>query len=126
MLVGKFKDHAFEYKNFEIWDISSFQEFLDGNAIIREIAAKEYKIVGDKRDELIKQPVVKSIAMMEDILDLINDKYFLVFEKNDEVHTELKMMQVMKTMDFGIDIREIDETHVYVMIMDRVSGNTHF
>lgn len=121
MIVGNFRDHATEYDNFQIWDISTFKEFLDGNAVIREIATKEFKIVSDKREELVKKPVTKSIAMMEDVLDLINDKHFLVFEKHDEVHNDLKIMQRSKVMDFGIDISEIDPSHVYIMIMDKAS-----
>ena len=121
MIVGNFKEHAAEYDNFQVWDVSNFREFMEGNAVIREITTKEFKVVSDKKEELFKKPVIKSIALIQDVLDLINDKHFLVFEKNDEVHIELKIMQRSKIMDFGIDISEIDESHVYIMIMDKAS-----
>lgn len=126
MLVGKFREHASEYKNFEIWDVSGFEDFLNGNATIREIASKEFKITGAEKDNRTNKPVVKSIGLIRDILDLVNDKYFLVFEKNDEIHSELKAMQSMRSMNFGVDIGNIDETHVYIMIMDKTANKTFF
>jgi len=119
MVVGNFSENAAEFDNFQIWDVSTFDDFLAGNAVIREIASKEFKVVSTKREELLKKPVISSIALIQDVLDLINDKHFLVFEKDDDVHTELKVMQHTKVMDFGIDISDIDESHVYIMIMDR-------
>lgn len=121
MIVGNFKEHASDYDNFQIWDVSNFKEFIEGNAVIKEIATKEYKVVSDKKEELFKKPVTQSIALMQDVLDLINDKHFLVFEKGDEVHNELRTMQNSKIMDFGIDIKDIDASHVYIMIMDKAS-----
>lgn len=121
MIVGNFKEHAAEYDNFQVWDVSSFEEFLEGNAVIREIATKEFKVVSAKKNDLFKLPVIKSIALMQDVLDLVNDKHFLVFEKDDEVHIELKVMQHTGVMNFGVDINEIDATHVYIMIMDKAS-----
>lgn len=121
MIVGNFKEHVTEFDNFQIWDVSTFDDFLAGNAVIREIASKEFKVISAKREELLKKPVISSIALIQDVLDLINDKHFLVFEKNDDVHTELKIMQHTKVMNFGVDISDIDESHVYIMIMDKAS-----
>lgn len=119
MLVTHFAENAENYENFEIWDVDSFESFYTGNPIIKEIATKEFKVVGDKKELLYKQKITENIPVVEDVLDLINDKHFFVFTLHDPNHLELVGMQKTKTMDFGVDISNIDPNHSYIVVMDK-------
>lgn len=119
MLITHFAENAINYENFEIWDIDSFESFFKGNPIIKEIATKEFKVVGEKKEQLHKQGVTENIALVEDVLDLINDKHFFVFTLHDPNHLELVGMQKTNTMNFGIDISNIDPNHIYIVVMDK-------
>lgn len=119
MLVTHFAENAVNYENFEVWDIDSFESFYTGNPIITEIATKEFKVVGDKKEQLYKQKITENIPVVEDVLDLINDKHFFVFTLHDPNHLELVGMQKTKTMDFGVDISNINPDNIYIVVMDK-------
>lgn len=119
MLVTNISENVINYENFEIWDIDSFQSFLEGNSIIKEIATKEFKVTGEKKELLTEQKVTENIAIIEDVLDLINDKHFYIFLMHDPNHLELVGMQRTSSMDFGVDITLLNPEHVYIMIMDK-------
>lgn len=119
MLVGNFKENFQEYKDFQIWDVNNIDEFINGNAVIKEIVKKEFKVNEDKINEFKNKKITSHIPLIEDTLDLVNDKYFLVFEKSDQNHNDLIYLQATNVMNFGVDIKEIDSGHVYIMIMEK-------
>ncbi|PWH84682.1 hypothetical protein [Brumimicrobium oceani] len=119
MIAEILQGEAVDYKGFQIWNIASFKEFLEGNAEIKEIANAALKLTNERKEQLINKPVKDSIELMQEVLDQIEDQHFLVFEKNDEVYEGLKMMQRSKILD--INVNEMDDQHAYVMIMDKDS-----
>lgn len=119
MVVHDFIETAKAYSNFEIWDVSSLEDFVSGNKVIQEILEKEYKVTPqqliDDR-ECIKE---SDMTIILKVLEFITDKSFVVFTLYDENHQELIAMQEQKMMSFGIDIEDINPDHVYIMIMDK-------
>lgn len=119
MIVQDIKNTIFQYDNFEIWDIVNIDDFFKGNGVIREIFEKEYKIpianFHARRAEIMESDG----ALMAAILDMVNDKYFYLFTKNDDNHNDLIYLQESGVMNFGLNIANISDDHVYVVIMDK-------
>lgn len=120
MIVQDFKNTITQYKNFEIWDIENIDEFLNGNGVIKEIFEKEYKIPFHQFHERRLEIQETNLDLITSILDQIGDKYFYPFTKGDPNHNELITMQETKIMNFGINIANIDMSHVYIFIMDKI------
>jgi hypothetical protein len=119
MLVTEFSDTASQYENFEVWEIHSFDDFLNGNGVITEIVTKEFGLSGEKLDEIRNQPLRTNTPFFESVLDMVNEKHFLVFDLHTPNHLTLVGMQNSKTMNFGIDIAQINADYAYVLIMDK-------
>ena len=119
MLVENFKSKCGEYENFQIWDVENLEAFFKGNGVIKEIFEKEYKIKLDsfleKRDLLPNS----DIDIVERLLDHVGNKHFFAFTYHSKNHMELILMQEQKVMNFGIDIKEVDKEHAFVVIMDK-------
>lgn len=119
MLTQDFRTTATQFQNFEVWDVENINAFFKGNGVIKEIFEKEYKIpfkdFYNRRSEIKEN----NLELINTILDHINDKHFLVFTKGDPNHNDLIYMQEAKIMTFGINIANIDLSHVYIIIMDK-------
>lgn len=126
MLVNDFKNKVTEFKNFEIWEVPSMQDFFKGNSILKTIFETDYKMkladLKDRRHEIQET----DLAIMHKLLDQVGDKYFFIFTHLDPNHLELIMVQDMKLMNFGMDISKIKNNCVYIMIMDKVKSETPF
>lgn len=120
MLVQDFKNTVVQYENFEVWDVENIDAFFKGNGVIKEIFEKEYKISVENFNEKRAEIAETNIGLMANVLDQIGDKHFYVFTKEDKNHVELVQMQNSKIMNFGINIADLDLSHVYIMIMDKV------
>lgn len=120
MLVQDFKNTVVQYENFEVWDVENIDAFFKGNGVIKEIFEKEYKISVENFNEKRADIAETNIGLMANVLDQIGDKHFYVFTKEDKNHVELVQMQNSKIMNFGINIADLDLSHVYIMIMDKV------
>lgn len=120
MLVQDFKNTFVQYENFEVWDVENIDAFFKGNGVIKEIFEKEYKISVENFNEKRAEIAETNIGLMANVLDQIGDKHFYVFTKEDKNHVELVQMQNSKIMNFGINIADLDLSHVYIMIMDKV------
>ena len=122
MIVKNFKDTCAEYDNFQIWDVENMDAFLNGNGIFAEIFKTDYKMsiaeFNSRRDEIS----LSNMEIMESMLDQIGDKHFFVFTYHNDNHAELVWMQDQKVMNFGIDINNINQEHVYIVIMDKKSA----
>jgi hypothetical protein len=119
MVIHDFMENAFLYANFEIWDVATMADFYNGNKIITTIIEKEYKI---KVPDLLQDRSLiedSDMSIVLKTLDLIGDKYFVVFTLFDENHQELIAMKEQKIMDFGTDIENLHPDHIYIMIMDK-------
>lgn len=120
MIVQDFKNTVGQYEHFEIWDIENIDAFFNGNGVIKEIFGKEYKIPFHQFHERRLEIKETNLDMITSILDQIGDKHFYIFTKGDPNHNELITMQETKIMNFGINIANIDLSHVYIVIMDKV------
>lgn len=119
MLVEDFTETCRLYENFEIWDVENMDAFFKGNAVLTTIFEDKYKIpiadFNQKRSE-IKET---NMQIIETVLSYVGDKSFYIFTHHNENHLELIKMQQQKIMNFGVDINNIKNDHVYVIIMDK-------
>lgn len=120
MIVYQIEEKIKQFQGFEIWDVENMDAFFKGNAVIKEIFEKEYKIkitdFESRRGELPET----NMGIMTNILDHIGDKHFFLFTLYDKNHLELIKMQQMKVMNFGVNIESILADHVYILVMDKV------
>ena len=121
MIVKSFKDNCADYENFQIWDVDNMNAFLNGNGIFVEIFKNDYKMSIEEFDTRRDEIEQTNMEIMVAMLDQIGDKHFYIFTYHDDNHSELVQMQDQKIMNFGIDINEIDQEHVYIVIMDKKS-----
>lgn len=119
MLVEDFAETCRLYGNFEIWDVENMDAFFKGNSVLTTIFEDKYKIsiadFNQKRSE-IKET---NMQIIETVLSYVGDKSFYIFTHHNENHLELIKMQQLKIMNFGVDINNIKNDHVYVVIMDK-------
>lgn len=120
MLVQDFKNNAYQFTNFEVWEINNLEDFFKGNQVLKEIFEKEYRIplanLKARRNEV---PETDS-GLMAAVLDMVADKYFFLFTFFDKSHQELIFMQESGIMNFGMNIGNLDDNKVYVIIMDKL------
>lgn len=119
MLVQDFKNTVSQYENFAVWDVENIDDFFEGNGVIKEIFEKEYRMpLAQLKQRRTEIPETDN-GLMAAILDLVADKYFYFFTLNDPNHLELIHMQESKIMSFGINIANVDPSHVYIVMMDK-------
>jgi len=126
MLVKEFKTNCSLYENFEIWDIENIDSFFKGNSILKTIFAKDYQMTVSELKSRRHEIADTDMLIIQKSLDQIGDKHFFIFTYHDDNHSELVEMQMMKQMNFGIDIEQIAKDHLYVVIMDKKSGEVPF
>lgn len=120
MIVYQIEETIKQFQDFEIWDVENMDAFFKGNAVIKEIFEKEYKIkIADFESRRGEMPET-NMGIMTNILDHIGDKHFFLFTLYDKNHLELIKMQQMKVMNFGVNIESILTDHVYILVMDKV------
>lgn len=119
MLINDFSETCRFYENFEIWDIENMNAFFKGNTVLSTIFEDKYKMpyldFEAKRTEIEET----NMQIIEKVLDYVGDKSFYIFTCHNENHLELIKMQQQKMMNFGVDINNIKNNHVYVIIMDK-------
>jgi|SRR5690554_7644212 len=120
MIVQRFSENPFLYKDFEVWDVENMAAFFNGNGVIKEIFKKEYKIPASDFEKRRGEISETNLEIMNNILDLVDDKYFVIFTLHDENHLELVKMQHSKVMNFGLNIEEVLGDHVYILVMDKI------
>ena len=120
MIVQRFSENPFLYKDFEVWDVENMAAFFNGNGVIKEIFKKEYKIPTSDFEKRRGEISETNLEIMNNILDLVDDKYFVIFTLHDKNHLELIKMQHSKVMNFGLNIEEILGDHVYILVMDKI------
>ena len=121
MLVNNFLESCSEYENFQIWDIETMADFLNGNGVIEEMFKIDYKMSVSEFESRREEIKETNMEIMKNLLDQVGDKHFYIFTYHDANHQNLVHMQDQKIMNFGIDINKVDEGHVYIVIMDKVS-----
>lgn len=120
MIVYQIDEKIKQFQNFEIWDVENMDAFFKGNAVIKEIFEKEYKIkVIDFEKRRAEMPET-NLGIMAGILDHIGDKHFFLFTLHDKNHLELIKLQESKVMNFGLNIEDISPEHVYILVMDKI------
>ncbi len=122
MIVKNFKDNCRQYDNFQIWDIENLESFLNGNQILPEIFKKDYKMTPEELPSRRQEIPQSDIGIVDSLLDQIGDKHFFTFTKDDKNHIELILMQDTRVMSFGIDISQVQEGHMYAVIMDKLAN----
>ena len=65
---------------------------------------------------------ISNMDIMKGLLNQVGDKYFLIFTFHDDNHWELVKLQKQKVMNFGVDIENITDNHVYILMMDKRVG----
>lgn len=119
MLVDDFAEMCRLYENFEIWDVENMNAFFKGNSVLTTIFEDKYKMAYTEFD--IKRAEIKETNMqiIKTVLDYVGDKSFYIFTHHDENHLELIKMQHQKIMNFGVDISNIKNNHIYIIIMNK-------
>lgn len=119
MLVDNFRENCAKYHNFAVWDVADMRAFFEGNATLAEIFKIDYKMSVGEFEERRKEISDTNMQIMRQLLDQIGDKEFYIFTYHDDNHWELVQMQNLKIMNFGMDIEQIAEDHVYILLMDK-------
>ena len=125
MIVKNFTETAKEYKNFKIWDVPQMDDFMQDNPVLNEIFLIDYKI--PYIESRLNPTAVEDsdLEVMHKLLDQIGDKHFFIFTWHDDNHSEMVQMQNLNIMNWGIDINEVDKTHVYIVMMDKDEKPLH-
>lgn len=125
MLVDDFSEMCRLYENFEVWDIENMDAFFKGNSVLTTIFEDKYNIpfseFASRRAEIDQT----NMEIIESVLVYVGDKSFYIFTHHDKNHLELIKMQEQKIMNFGVDISNIKNDHVYVIIMDKKLSEAH-
>ena len=119
MIVTDFENKYLMYDNFEIWEISSLEEFFKSHQMMFEIFEKEYGIPFQERDNSDVKIADTDIVIVSKLLDYFEDKQFFVFSNNDLGHQGLKNLQDKKIINFGMDIYVLNPNKIYVLEMDK-------
>ncbi|MGE0560481.1 MAG: hypothetical protein AB7O47_01570 [Flavobacteriales bacterium] len=123
MLANEFSETCFQYENFMVWDIENVDAFFKGNEVLKTIFEDCYKIPFKDYKERRTEIQETDLQLMTKLLNYVDDKHFFIFTIHDENHMELVKMQRSKIMDFGVNIEDIRNDHVYVMIMDKKTAS---
>lgn len=121
MIVTEFSETCKFYKDFQIWEIESMDAFFKGSEILATILQDFYKIPIEEFAEKRKDIPHSDLDIMKNLLTLVDSTSFFLFTYHDENHLELIRMQKMKVMNFGMDIEQIKNDHVYAIIMEKKS-----
>lgn len=121
MLVEDFRQNCNQYDKFEIWDIENMDAFFKGNKVLTEIFETDFKMSVNDFKEKRAEIEHSDMEIIKCLLDQIGDKHFFIFTLHNKEHFELIQLQKQKIMNFGMDIEDIKEDHVYVVIMDKKS-----
>ena len=119
MLVKNFSQTCVDYTDFAIWEIENMDAFFKGNGVFEEIFKNEYKMSVSEFPARRSEIEQSNIEIVNHIIDQIGDKHFFLFTPMDQYHLELILMQDQKIMDFGMDIKEVKDDHMYMIIMDK-------
>ncbi len=119
MIVKNFQETCSEYSNFQIWDITSMDDFMNDNPVLNEIFLNDYKMSYLESKERREEIPASDLDIMHALLDQIGDKHFYIFTWHDDNHAEMVQMQNLKIMNWGIDINEVEKDHVYIVMMDK-------
>ena len=77
MIVKNFYTTCKEYKDFQIWDVTSMDDFLSDNPVLNEIFLTDHKMTYEEA-KLDRAKIESSdLQIMIDLLDQIGDKHFL-------------------------------------------------
>ena len=120
MIVKNFQSTCNEYKNFQIWDVSTMDDFMSDNPVLNEIFTKDYEMPYIEAKENRTEIPDSDLTIMDALLDQIGDKHFYIFTWHDNNHSEVVQMQNLKVMNWGIDINEVKKDHVYIIMMDKI------
>ena len=120
MIATEFRENCKQYNNFAVWDVESMDAFFEGNGILSEIFENSYNMPLSAFNERRSEIEVSDMDIMKSLLEQVNDKHFLIFTFHDDNHWELVQLQNQKIMNFGIDIEDIANDHVFILIMDKV------
>lgn len=119
MVVTDFADKYLMYDNFEIWEISTLDEFFKSHQMMFEIFEKEYGVSYEERNNSKVKIADSDIVIVSKLLDYFEDKQFFVFSNNDVHHQSLKNLQDKKIINFGMDIYVLNPSKIYVLEMDK-------
>lgn len=119
MTISDFEKNYKIYENMAIWEISSLEEFMDGDVLLPQIFKEEYKFEWNDKNDPANHFSDPDMVVINKLLDYYGDKYFFVFSYNDPQHQMLKNLQDQKIINFGVDIYMIHPKKIYVLMMDR-------
>ena len=122
MLVDEFNSTCPLYEGFEVWEIESLTSFFNGNTILPTIFRDQYNISVAEIEEKRREIVDSDYDIITKLLGRVNDKFFYIFTLHDKNHLDLIEMQLLKVMNFGVDIEKIRADCVYAIIMDKRSS----
>ena len=120
MIATEFRETCKQYNNFAIWDVESMDAFFEGNSVLAEIFQNNYNMPVSEFNERRSEIEVSSMDIMKNLLEQVGDKHFLIFTFHDDNHWELVQLQKQRIINFGIDIENIADDHVFILMMDKL------
>jgi len=94
--------------------------FFEGNSVLSEIFQNNYNIPVSEFNDRRLEIEVSNMDIMKNLLEQIGDKHFLIFTYHDDNHWELVQLQKQRIMNFGVDIENIADDHVFILMMDKL------
>lgn len=122
MIATEFGETYTQFEKFSIWDVESMDAFFEGNEVLMEIFQNNFNMPLSEFNERRSEIEISNMDIMKGLLNQVGDKYFLIFTFHDDNHWELVKLQKQKLMNFGVDIENITDNHVYILTMDRRAG----
>ena len=120
MITTEFRETCKQYNNFAIWDVENMDAFFEGNSVLSEIFQNNYNIPVSEFNDRRLEIEVSNMDIMKNLLEQIGDKHFLIFTYHDDNHWELVQLQKQRIMNFGVDIENIADDHVFILMMDKL------
>jgi len=119
MIANDFKKNCHLFENMAIWEISSLEEFMKGDAFLPEIFKKEYGFEFSEEKNPENKFSDNLVTVATKLLDYFGDKHFFVFQNGNPEHAILKELQDKKVINFGMDIHVLHPFKTYVLMMDK-------
>ena len=119
MTITDYSKNYIKYDNMSIWEIKNLDQLFKAHESLFEIFEKEYGFPYTQLNSQQEKFSDSDINVVSKLLDHFGDKHFYIFSNNDSNHSELKILQDKKIINFGIDIHVINPNRIYVLEMDK-------
>ncbi|MCC7302838.1 MAG: hypothetical protein IT233_09360 [Bacteroidia bacterium] len=119
MIANEFSETFSTYENFMILAVGGIEEFFEVNDVLPRIFKDFYKFPVTELKSRRQEIAESDMDIIVRTLSNVDDKHFFIFTLHDSNHLDLIKMQMMKVMNFGMDIQHLESNKLYILAMDR-------